>query len=252
MSVAKNMLLGVGFTMLLAGCMPTVTVDTRFSSTSAGLVNSGFNQIGSLYYVDFKSDQIQKIEEIDASNFPATEPEQGSTVTYGNLKSFGLEVSSSKLDIAKLSGQISSETSIKLENFKKKSIRRPGDAILAAFQNATAEGLDPWRLEDASTNDRGYHMFIQGEVRAQNADIYFGEKKGSENGLSLDITGIGSVDLKYKNSSSTTWVGTGTPVLIEVYWFKVYRDNAGGLKYRTALPAPGDLSRISDILRKGN
>lgn len=250
MNFAKSMLFALGLPVLVIGCSPSVTVDTRFSTTAAGLVNSGFNQIGSLYYVDFEVGQIQKVEEINAAGFPMAGSPKASTVTYGNLKSFGLEANSKKLDIAKLSGQISREMSVRLEDFTKLSVTRPGDAIQMAFQNAAREEHDPWRLTEASANTRGYHMFVQGEVRAQKADIYFGEEKGSKDGLSLEIAGVGSIDLKYSKSSNTSWVGTGTPVLIEVYWFKVYKDAVGNMKYRTALPNPGDLSRVSDILRK--
>ncbi len=251
MKIRPSLLLPLLALPLLTGCGKHLMVDTSFARTNGSLVNSGYNQIGTLYYVDFATGQATKLEEIDTQGFQSRVTSTPSSNSYGNLHGMGFTATPKELaSVPSVRLAVSQQTRVDVQNFETSALRRPVDDLAGEFRRASQSPQDPWKMAAAVDNPRGFHFLISEDVRAEKATLYFGNKEGSDNGLTLSVGKVGEFGLTFTQASDNKWSGKGTPVFIRGTWFKIYRRPDGSLAYSgTQTPTPADLDALPEILR---
>lgn len=252
MNIRKSLLLSLLALPLLTGCGKHLMVDTSFARTSGGFINSGYTQIGALYYVDFATGMAHKLVEVDTSGFKSRVTSKPSSHSYGNLH--GMSFTATPKDLASVPSvrlAVAQQTRVEVENFETSVLRDPITDLIEEFRRASQKEGDPWMMADAVENPRGFHFLISEDVRAEAANIYFGDKEGSENGLTLTVGKVGEFGITFTQASTNKWSGKGTPVFIQGTWFKVYRRADGTLGFRRSpTPTQADLDALPEILRR--
>ncbi|MGH2340651.1 hypothetical protein ACRC7T_04115 [Segnochrobactraceae bacterium EtOH-i3] len=251
MKIRTSLLLSLLALPLLTGCGKHLMVDTSFAHTNGGLVNSGYTQIGALYYVDFATGVAHKLVEVDTSTFKSRVTSEPTTNSYGNLRGMGFTATPKALaSVPSVRLAVAQQTRVDVENFETSALRNPIRDIAEDFRQASRDDGDPWMMAAAADNPRGFHFLISEGVRAEKANIYFGDKEGSENGLTLTVGKVGEFGITFTQASNNKWSGKGTPVFIRGTWFKIYRRADGTLGFRrNPTPTLADLDALPDILR---
>ena len=222
--------------LLLAGCEP-IKVDISYSHTNQGYINDGLFKNGDLFLVDTVNNSISRIKTIDVSTYE-TAPSGKSTLTASNITGFTVSANFNITQTQKdsISANLSKEMTIQLTNFAKTSINSPYDVIANELRTTAVEQLaNEWRSDETVDSNTKYYLFVSQNINADSARFYLGDKEaGTGNGLTLNIEGQ-SLQATIQSRSSNVWQGSGTPVLVTFYPFKLIKRQDGSISSKSMI-----------------
>jgi len=237
--------------LALSACGNAIVADTRFATLSPGILNNGLSEPGMVYYADLKARRVVKVGGVEFRPDEVRFPPATSTSKFSDISGISVSASGSPVSPAQLGeikATIESETVLTLTNHNTWRALRPSAAVARELRIAAADEADPWHIANAIANPQGIYFVISSAVFADSAQVYFGTSRDTPNGIDFDIPGFGQAKLVYKGGSEAGWAGRGTPVIVNVYWFKI-RSTADGPRASTADVSPAQLEQVRSILR---
>jgi hypothetical protein len=236
-----------------AGCNQYVVVEPSFARTDAGFINSGLDNVASLFLWDIGSNKIVRVSDLNLPTKHLTVEGSGTRYIATNLRATRIKIAAGALlpeDIVRIETAISQKTKLELVDYTIERYPDPVTSFVNKVNSASDVEKEVLRIQEAAVPASQFrYILVDRGIRGEKVSLSI--DNDARTGATFPVSlASGQINIEISGSGLQKFEGGNIPAIINFRVLKVSKyTRAEGVFYRFSDDTNYSMQSLIEALR---